>query len=363
MTLIFKLLTWLNARVPKKKDRIVLYANLGFRDNVKALYDFIIKKEINKNYQIICVSNDFMELRRIPGVKYVGLYTGLYYFFTSKFFFYCFGKYPIKPNRNQVVVNLWHGIPLKKIGNIEKGNNKDYNFFNYLLVSSKKYEPIMSAAFKAKNNQLLRYGSPRNDQLFKVNKQNKYGKKVIWMPTYRDENVRRKSFIYSFTKGEWKSLNNLLHKLNIMVYFKPHPLEKQKFAFPDSMSNIHVITDNILSGKKIDLYKLIGTMDAMLTDYSSVALDFLLLNRPIGYIIDDFNSYKKDRGFISEDPKKMFIGTKIVSKNSLINFFQDVANDKDNWIKERVEANKVFNQYDSKGHNSEKILERVGIKF
>lgn len=362
MLLIFKLLTLINKAIHKKKKRIVLYSNLGFRDNVKALYDYIEKNNLNKSYQIICVSDNFMKLKRNKNIRYVGLYTGLYYFFTSKYFFYCFGKYPIKPSKHQIVVNLWHGTPLKKIGNLEAGNKKDYNFFNYLLVNSDNYIVTMKNAFNAQSDQLLLCGSPRNDHLFTMCKKKVNKKRIIWMPTYRDLDTEEKSFIYHFTERDWNQINVFIRQLNVVIYFKPHPLEKQNFDLLKNFSNIQVITDEKLSDRSIDLYDLIGEMDAMLTDYSSVALDFLLLNRPIGYVIDDFDAYSRERGFIDTIQKSMFAGPKIVSTKDLMKFFKDVSISKDDWGKQRARLNITVNQYDTKGNNSKTILKRVGIK-
>lgn len=107
--------------IPKKNKRIVLYSNWGFRDNLRTLYQYLVDHGYPEEYDIICASNDFYHLEKDKNVKYVSIYRGLYYFLTSKYFFYSFGKYPIKPAPNQMVVNLWHGMPLKKLGILKRG--------------------------------------------------------------------------------------------------------------------------------------------------------------------------------------------------------------------------------------------------
>ena len=172
-----------NKIIPKKRNRIVLYSNWGFRDNLRTLYHYLVDNGYHKAYEIVCASNDFYHLEKENDVKYVSIYQGFFYFLTSKYFFYSFGKYPIKPAPSQMVVNLWHGMPLKKIGNLEVGMEKiDYNFFTKLVSSSELFTPIMKAAFNAKDEQMLLVGNIRNDELFKEKKK----KKIIWMPTYRN---------------------------------------------------------------------------------------------------------------------------------------------------------------------------------
>ena len=97
-----------------------------FRDNVKAFYDYLIAQKYNEKYKIVVSINDVDNyVQNTPdNVTFVGNKQGISYFMRAKYAFYCFGKYPIKPSKSQVVVNLWHGTPLKKLGNLEKGLEK-----------------------------------------------------------------------------------------------------------------------------------------------------------------------------------------------------------------------------------------------
>ena len=181
-TVLFKFKTItskMNTIIPKRNKRIVLYSNWGFRDNLRTLYQYLVDNGYQEEYEIICASNNFYHLEKEKDVKYVSIYRGLYYFLTSKYFFYSFGKYPIKPAPNQMVVNLWHGMPLKKIGNLEEGlENVDYNFFTKLVSSSDYFTPIMKAAFNATDEQILLVGNIRNDELFEEEKDKIVIKKV-----------------------------------------------------------------------------------------------------------------------------------------------------------------------------------------
>ncbi|WP_334095968.1 CDP-glycerol glycerophosphotransferase family protein, partial [Helicobacter typhlonius] len=114
------------AHIKKNPNQIFIYSNLGFRDNVRAVYDYLIENGYNKKFKIVCSLNDYKRYRHCApsNVKFVGNFTGLFKFFRSKFCFYCFGKYPVKPSDKQAVINLWHGMPIKRIGNMEQGNEK-----------------------------------------------------------------------------------------------------------------------------------------------------------------------------------------------------------------------------------------------
>ena len=72
----------LNIWIPKKKNRIVIYSNWGFRDNIRTLYQYLVDNGYQDKYEIICASNDFYHLERDSRVKYTYIYRGLYYFLT-----------------------------------------------------------------------------------------------------------------------------------------------------------------------------------------------------------------------------------------------------------------------------------------
>ena len=122
----FKPLSLVNKFIKKNEKLIFFYSNLGFRDNVRAFYEYLIAQKYNEEYQIVVSINDVADYKeQAPkNVTFVNNRQGIPYFLRAKYGFYCFGKYPIKPSGQQTIVNLWHGTPLKKIGNLEKGLEK-----------------------------------------------------------------------------------------------------------------------------------------------------------------------------------------------------------------------------------------------
>ena len=345
-TLFFKIsdvTSKLNTLISKKRDRIVIYSNWGFRDNIRTLYQYLVDNGYQDKYEIICASNNFYHLKKDKKVKFISIYNGLYYFLTSKYFFYSFGKYPIKPTKKQMVVNLWHGMPLKKIGNLENGmENIDYNFFTKLVSSSDLFTPIMKAAFNANDEQILLVGNIRNDELFEENKD----KNIIWMPTYRNSKNYHDSqdaIIFSLDDLEFNRMNNLLAGYEYHLYIKLHPLEESHFKFKNNYSNIHMLSEDIISQNYGTLYKFLGTTSALITDYSSVFLDYYLLNRPVAFTINDYEEYKEKRGFVFEDVKSLMVGPTISNFDELLKFLLSVMKSEDEFYIERNKVNSVVN--------------------
>ena len=362
-TLFFKISDFtskLSTLIPKKRNRIVIYSNWGFRDNIRTLYQYLVDNGYQDKYEIVCASNNFYHLDRDNRVKFVSIYQGLYYFLTSKYFFYSFGKYPIKPSRNQMVVNLWHGMPLKKIGNLESGmENIDYNFFTKLVSSSDLFTPIMKAAFNAKDDQMLLVGNIRNDELFEEEKD----KNIIWMPTYRNSKNYHDSqdaIIFSLDDNEFRIINKLLLEYEYHLYIKLHPLEESQFKFKNNYSNIHMLSEETISQDYGTLYKFLGTTSALITDYSSVFLDYYLLNRPVAFTINDYEEYKENRGFVFDDVKSLMTGPTISNLDDLLAFLNSVMMSEDEFYVKRNEINSKVNSIQR--DFTKTLLENVGIE-
>lgn len=350
----------LNKMIPKKRNRIVLYSNWGFRDNLRTLYHYLVDNGYQETYEIVCASNDFYHLEKEKNVKYVSIYQGFFYFLTSKYFFYSFGKYPIKPAPNQMVVNLWHGMPLKKIGNLEVGmENTDYNFFTKLVSSSELFTPIMKAAFNAKDEQMLLVGNIRNDELFKEKKE----KKIIWMPTYRNSKNYHDSqaaLIFSLEEEDFQNIEELLSNYGYQLYIKLHPLEESQLKFEMNASTIHLLTEDIISEQYETLYTFLGTTSALITDYSSVFLDYYLLNRPVAFTINDYEEYKEKRGFVFEDVKSLMVGSVIRDSHDLLEFLESVMKSEDPYIDERKIVNNKVNAIQK--DFTKTLLDEIGLK-
>src|SRR5699024_2389007 len=105
-------------------------------------------------------------------------------------------------------------------------------------------------------------------------------------------------------KNDVSELNNILFEEKILLIIKPHPEQNLKYFDDIFTEHIKVINNDDLLYNNVDLYALLSESDALLTDYSSVYIDYLLLNKPIGFTIDDINNYEKNLGFSVKDPLK-----------------------------------------------------------
>lgn len=361
LRIAFKPLTLINKIMPKQ-EMIFFYSNLGFRDNVKAFYDYLIQKRYNKHYQIVVSINDYQQFeKKAPeNVIFVNNKEGIKYFLKAKYAFYCFGKYPIKPAKSQTVVNLWHGMPLKRIGNMEKGlEKKDYNFFTKIISTAEIFNPILEKSFSCSPEQVVIMGQPRNDEMFVENRRMdtavRRGSKrmILWLPTYRND--RQEMPLLGVSGEQLRELNNFLKEQGCRMIVKIHPLQEFSQNL-GKLSNIEFITQDELGRAGMSVYSLLRAADALITDYSSVFFDYMLLDRPIAFTVEDISKYKEERGFSFENPYEYMPGPHIEDISGIKNFIEDVVSDRDSYREERQKVNDVVNYYQD-GDSSKRIAE------
>ncbi len=365
----------INRLIKKDEKRIFIYSNMGFRDNVRAIYDYLLEHHYADAFQITVSLNDYEKYAdsQSKNIRFTGNLKGCLSFFRSKYCFYCFGKYPIKPAPGQAVFNLWHGMPLKRVGNMIKGCEKtDYYYFTHLLCTSDFFREIMKKSFCCKDENIVICGQPRTDIMLRGHspaegeavREKLFGPKrkdckvILWLPTFRENNAKELDIL---SAAQLTQLQELCAEKNYLIFIKPHPLSKLKKDSLEGYERIRVLTDKELADKGIGFYKAIYFSEALITDYSSVYFDYMLLDKPIAFVVSDMTKYDEKRGFVFEKPLDFMPGDMIRSGQDLLDFVRGVTEHKDPFREERRRLCKIFNQYRD-DQNCKRALEAVGIK-
>jgi CDP-glycerol glycerophosphotransferase (TagB/SpsB family) len=237
----------------------------------------------------------------------------------------------IKFHQKDKRINMWHGMPLKRIYSGDMPNG------DYTVSNSDLFIKYLSQGLNIEQNHVLVLGQPRNDMLYHPEfLHDKYAcrltgyKKVgIWMPTFRQSKIDTQysdGDFYddriSFVKlDELCDLNEKLKELETLLIIKLHPLDILQEKEIKDYSNLFVLKSNNFEQRY--LYALLSRCDFLLSDFSSVVVDYEILNRPIGIIINDLESYSKSRGFFPiEIP-----GQRVDNIYELYSFIQNVHND------------------------------------
>lgn len=332
----------LHFRVPLRK-LIIFESNPPMTGNVMPVYNEMIKRRVNEKYKLVWLVDDKEKFKQItvkntevleynPRNKKEIKKKKSYLRFAKAIVFEnrIFGK----TWRNQFVINLMHGMPIKALGDYQQNKPCDY-----LVISTEALSKVVSREMHFPQDRIIALGYPRADILQKRNGSLKKLinsdslKTILWMPTFRNHSSGKLSDgkVYEFgvplfeCKQDFYELNNVLKQNNCALIIKLHPAEDVSKYVTDDLENIHFLSDCEIQKNGATLYGLIADADALITDYSSVYYDFLLTERPIGLVLDDLDEYGSSRGFAIQDYYNVVKGNYIYCKNDLQNFIMNVA--------------------------------------
>ena len=362
------------------KDVIVFRTEIDFWDNGWALYQYLKKNQKKRYVWLVQSPKQYKKESETLFVSYdsIGLHLkACYYLARARFVFVTHGLGDLKLTRRkgQTIVNLSHGCGYKNFKGISKSLRANYD---YGIVVSSFFIKSQALFLQCDEKILLPLGYPRNDVLLANlgDGQNnpfvlgeKIKKLVLWMPTFRS--TKRYKFSENScdnetglpllsTEEDLRSFDSFLNQLGVFILLKVHYLQAEKNSFKEHFTNIIVIRDEDIVNKGLQLYEIVGKTDALLTDYSSITTDYLLTDKPIGFILDDINSYIKDRGFAFENVTSLMPGAHIYNIEQLKQFIYGIAEDNDNYKMKRDEMRNQMHDYvDCK--NSQRIAEYFGL--
>lgn len=314
---------WLSFLMPRDKRIWLFGSTFGrrFADNPKYLFLYVSQHRQELGVRPIWITHKrkIVELLKKNGyeVYYYHSFKGIWYALRGKV--YIFDNYSKDINFWQsgraVKINLWHGIPLKKIqaDNLFDSFRHSHNLWDkwknfprnlsdekphhYVLATSELMKPIFRSAFRTEN--VLVCGYPRNDgvlsgmacNLCTVQEQKMlelvqekvrdFGFRMIYyMPTFRDSEIK------FFEVVAIEELNEFLVSNQLLFCVKLHPKSKLRKKFEEIQGGNIVFID-----ADADPYIFIQESSLLVTDYSSIYFDYLLSDKPIVFFAYDLNEY------------------------------------------------------------------------
>lgn len=359
-----------NTLIPKNK-RLVLFSSIdGFCGNAKALYLYMQKN--CSEYKLVWLLHDNEEIKRLKskGIKsyYSFSLAGVLTLFRAKYIITThleFSRY--KAFIGQKYINLWHGMPLKKMGFLDRGEKElwNYNFTwrncDIIPVSSEFFATILSAQTGIDYRKFKITGAPRNDFLFNCNGRKNlqilfpdifnFKKIILYCPTFRiveKRTIRRTDSAYNIEYFISKYFNSEIEKFyeenKFCCLIKLHPFEEKRLLDKSFGKNIKVITSEILKKVNLSLEEILNGVDLLITDYSSIYIDYLLLERPLMFIADDIEEYNHRRGIMFNDYDFFACGPKVSTESIFRKEILMLLSNAKYYKKEREERIKIFHQ-------------------
>lgn len=302
---VFLNIIYLFIKIIPTQEKIVMLS----RQSNKPSIDFeLIKEEIlrrNDKIEIIMLCRvlrqDFKE--RIKYCFYI--LKCMYHIATSKVCIIDGYSIPIsllKHKKNLEIIQIWHASgAIKKFGyqSIDKKEGrgteiakimKMHKNYSHVIAPSNATAKFYSEAFGIEREKLVINGLPRLDYIL-ANKSNDKKIKEFYKkyPKFKNKNKKTILYVPTFRKGSdgVKEAQKLIDRVNFAKYnliIKLHPLDKNSKAY------------KYMVNKKYNTYDLLKVADYIITDYSAVAFEASILNKPLYFYVYDIDNYKKTRG-------------------------------------------------------------------
>ena len=361
-----------------------------FDDNAKVFFEYLVEKGYNDKFKMVWVvknPNDYSDLKKIKNtdvVSYEWEYTKnicnaikfAYYMHYAKYCFFTDTCYWMRNHSpKQLLVSLWHGCGFKDRHSKTEPTGVHYD---YMTVTSPMYAKIHAEEYGCKLEQMLITGLPKQDLLFKPIERSyfeKFGvtakdKIVFWLPTFRQTKLDKKFNTISFeaetgmqlidTKEKVLKLDKYLEENNIFLFIKLHPVQNRELINVPRCNRIILLEVSDLKKERLHINSLLTQADALISDYSSVAVDYILLNRPIAFALCDVKEYEAKRGFVFENIHEYLPGKELYTYEDFEKFFNELACDIDSTKEKREKLLPLMHENVS-GSACKRVEEILGL--
>lgn len=364
---------------------------MDFADNARALFEYMVANGYNNRYKLVWFvkyPEKFEKWSKILNVEFVSFdwslskvkeerdkyYNALclakYIFFTDA---YGFAR---NCREDQIRIQLWHGCGFKTRVNFVRCEKR----YEYTTVISDLYSEIHQEIYGLREDQVLVTGYAKEDWLFhSTDKDYKQSfeipmvdKYIFWLPTFRTakENLSqlneyklnsKTGFPIVETIEQLEMINLLLKEKEMVLLIKLHPFQDKSVISKVDLSNIIMIDNDKLFEEDIQINELLADADALISDYSSAAVDYLLLDRPMAFTLDDVKEYEDSRGFVFDNIRDWLPGMEVYTFEDFCAFLVSVSDEDDGTANKRCSLKRKMHKF-SDDQSCRRILEALDIR-
>ena len=224
--------------------------------------------------------------------------------------------------RGAVLVQLWHGSPLKKL-NLDSPSVLNLGRFgrvpgasaamramyragtrsiSVFPVACPEFVPSICSAFGLTPREVLAIGEPRGDQLFAgTPAELRTASRTLWRQAIPDLGERRLILqAPTWRDGEvdptipsasdYRRIEEFCVRTDSVLVIRPHP--KSVGDYRASSEWIRVLDASV----QPEIMPLLWGVDVLITDYSSILFDYSVTGCPILYLAPDLEHYRTTRG-------------------------------------------------------------------
>ena len=362
----------LDGIVPKRRHRVVLSSDKGnkFNGNPRYLFEYLASQPDWDPYWLSNSSDIRREInarfpgRALPAWSLGALAKGL----SAQWLAFSHSRYDLgwfAYLKEPRFIYLNHGVPLKTMGydkayhdpstaNAAKG-------MGAVTCCSEFEATLWARAYGLPIERMWVTGVPRNDRLFVRDPKllerlavRPNQRVILFAPTYRESGLLPN---YLPVPGlDAAALVEVLRKHDAVLLIRPHYYEwAAARELVERIGSEHLRTADEHAVPEVN--ELLPLTDVLITDYSSIFFDFLLLDRPILFSCHDREAYQRERGF-TIDYDSNTPGFKVTTPDQFLEALDRLLSGDDPHGAFRAEVRKRFHRY-TDAHSAERVAKRI----
>lgn len=347
------------------KEIIAFSSFPDYSGNCKALFEDMNKVDCKYDLVWFCKEKEVAEKLNKFGIKaiYDKDENFLDEFNKVKIMINTHDDYIMLKNDNQIFINLWHGLGPKKMGTfVDKETEWLYNFStktDYVVAASEFGRVTFTAVFNKPMEHIKQFSQPRYKWLFenkgRKNLENilqkdlkKYKKIIMYAPTFKkgigkEDATFNEENLLNLKLYDENILTDYLEKNNILLILKLHPVEENQIKEVKS-NNIIKLNDEVMLENFITINEILDGIDLLISDYSSIYIDYINLERPVIFLDTDKVEYEKNRGIIFNSLDFWWsAGPKVHSIEDFTEEVDKLLSDDEYFKMQRKQFNKLVN--------------------
>lgn len=324
--IIFKLMDFV---WPKENNLLVFSGHLGqkFSDNTKYLFQKFVK-HYDKEFQIVWITCnksliDDINLNHSGHFQVIYQYSlaGILTLLRAKVIFYMMGDCDIPFvafSQKTVTIQLWHGTPIKRLlwargdgdnwrSSVIKHLKMGQSQYTYWICNSAIDRNATALCTSLPIDKVVITGYPRNDYLLDHKRTPSpellvrfpYLQKtvILYAPTWREKNEVQ---FFPFPDFHFEELNTFLEVNDAYLLLRGHWAEKADIMNEKTKSK-SLAGDRVIAATQTmfeDVQELLPFVDILISDYSGIWIDYLLLDRPLIFVPYDLEDYERIPGLL-----------------------------------------------------------------
>lgn len=283
--------------------------------------------------------------------------------------------WPVRSNLHNII-NLWHGVPLKRIGTASLDlkddrttREQDNSRLRAVISASDVDRLAMTAAYAPKTyDDIWLTGLPRHDfitkpeqdlpemlraQLHDIRSILGGRKMILFCPTFRND---QENGYFDFSSAQISQLTQWLNDNDLIMGIREHPADKTK-QYSSQLSGEAFV--RVQAGRFPDVEMLYREAAILVTDYSSCFIDYMLTGRPMVSFAYDFEAYKeRERGLFYE-LENVFPGPIAQSFDDLLKGLNESFMSIDGHTNDQYQAKRKFFLKYADSENSARVVNKT----